>query len=109
MTYRYHCSIPAESGHNTLPFNPCRLLDFTLLKLEAGQSWSGESGDRRAERTGPRTAGHHLDRHRAEAGAPLRGVWACPRAHTPPGPRAGYRTERKCRVRRTTSAAASAS
>lgn len=46
MNYRYHCSIPAENGRNTLPVNPCRLLDFTLLKLDAGQSWSGESGDR---------------------------------------------------------------
>jgi 5-deoxy-glucuronate isomerase len=46
MDYRYHCNIPAENGRNELPFNPCQLLDFTLLKLEAGQSWSGESGDR---------------------------------------------------------------
>ncbi len=46
MDYRYHCYIPAENGRNTLPFNPCRLLDFTLLSSDAGQSWSGESGDR---------------------------------------------------------------
>jgi 5-deoxy-glucuronate isomerase len=46
MNYRYHCDIPAENGHNELPFNPCRLLGFTLLRLEAGQTWSGESGDR---------------------------------------------------------------
>lgn len=46
MDYRYHCDIPAEHGRNALPFNPCRLLDFTLLKLDAGASWSGESGDR---------------------------------------------------------------
>lgn len=46
MDYRYHCYIPADGGRNTLPFNPCRLLDFTLLRLEAGQRWSGESGDR---------------------------------------------------------------
>lgn len=46
MDYRYHSTIPAENGPNTLPFNPCRLLDFTLLRLDAGQSWSGESGDR---------------------------------------------------------------
>jgi hypothetical protein len=43
MDYRYHCYIPAGSGHNELPFNPCRLLDFSFLKLAAGQSWSGES------------------------------------------------------------------
>ena len=46
MDYRYHCYIPAENGRNTLPVNPCQLLDFTLLKLDAGQSWSGETGDR---------------------------------------------------------------
>ncbi len=46
MTYRYHCYIPAEPGRNPLPFNPCRLLDFTLLKLDAGRTWTGESGDR---------------------------------------------------------------
>src|SRR5262252_8766851 len=46
MDYRYHCVIPAETGRNALPFNPCRLLDFTLLRLEAGQTWSGETGDR---------------------------------------------------------------
>ena len=46
MDYRYHCYIPAENGRNVLPFNPCRLLDFTFLRLEAGQSWSGSCGDR---------------------------------------------------------------
>jgi 5-deoxy-glucuronate isomerase len=46
MEYKYHCDIPAEHGRNALPFNPCRLLDFTLLRLAAGQSWSGQSGDR---------------------------------------------------------------
>lgn len=46
MDHRYHAYIPAEGGRNALPFNPCRLLDFSLLKLEAGQTWSGESGDR---------------------------------------------------------------
>jgi 5-deoxy-glucuronate isomerase len=46
MDYRYHSTIPAAHGRNELPFNPCKLLDFTLLKLDAGQTWSGESGDR---------------------------------------------------------------
>lgn len=46
MDYRYHCDIPAEPGLNTPPFNPCRLLDFALLRLEPGASWSGRSGDR---------------------------------------------------------------
>jgi 5-deoxy-glucuronate isomerase len=46
MQYKYHCYIPAEQGHNGLPFNPCSLLDLSLLKLAAGQRWSGGSGDR---------------------------------------------------------------
>lgn len=46
MDYRYHCRIPAQPGRNELPFNPCRLLDLALLRLDTGQSWSGESGDR---------------------------------------------------------------
>jgi 5-deoxy-glucuronate isomerase len=29
-----------------LPHNPCELLDFSLLRLVAGQAWTGESGDR---------------------------------------------------------------
>lgn len=46
MDHRYHCIISADAGRNTLPHNPCRLLDFTLLSLGAGESWAGESGDR---------------------------------------------------------------
>ncbi|BCB83256.1 5-deoxy-glucuronate isomerase [Phytohabitans suffuscus] len=46
MDFRYHCTIPAADGQNALPFNPCQLLDFNLLRLRAGQSWSGSSGDR---------------------------------------------------------------
>ncbi|QOC91375.1 5-deoxy-glucuronate isomerase [Micromonospora craniellae] len=46
MDYRYHCNLPAGTGLNTLPVNPCRLLDFTLLRLAAGQTWTGTSGDR---------------------------------------------------------------
>ncbi|MFY1635007.1 5-deoxy-glucuronate isomerase [Solwaraspora sp. WMMB335] len=46
MNYRYHCTIPAAEGRNTLPVNPCHLLDFSLLRLPAGGSWTGESGDR---------------------------------------------------------------
>jgi 5-deoxy-glucuronate isomerase len=46
MDYRYHCVIPAENGRNLLPFNPCQLLDFSLLRLEAGETSSVESGDR---------------------------------------------------------------
>jgi 5-deoxy-glucuronate isomerase len=46
MDYKYHCYVPAASGLNTLPFNPCSLLDFQLLTLEAGETWTGSSGDR---------------------------------------------------------------
>jgi 5-deoxy-glucuronate isomerase len=46
MDYKYHSQIPTELGRNVLPFNPCHLLDFTLLKLESGATWSGSSGDR---------------------------------------------------------------
>ncbi len=46
MQYRYHGYVGTERGRNALPFNPCRLLDFSLLCLDAGGTWSGESGDR---------------------------------------------------------------
>ncbi|MBO3738724.1 5-deoxy-glucuronate isomerase [Actinoplanes flavus] len=46
MDYRYHCYIPAGNGMNPLPFNPCSLLDFQLVRLGAGETWSGSSGDR---------------------------------------------------------------
>jgi 5-deoxy-glucuronate isomerase len=46
MDYKYHCYIPAAAGRNELPFNPCELLDFTLLALGPGESYSGTSGDR---------------------------------------------------------------
>ncbi len=46
MDYRYHCVIPAANGRNALPFNPCDLLDFALLRLETGQTWSGDTEDR---------------------------------------------------------------
>ena len=56
MDYRYHCVDPRRAGRNTLPFNPCRLLDFTLLRLEAGADL-----DRRVGRPGdPR---RHPRRH----------------------------------------------
>jgi 5-deoxy-glucuronate isomerase len=46
VDYRYHCVIGAGPGHNPLPVNPCSLLDFALLRLESGQTWSGETGGR---------------------------------------------------------------
>jgi 5-deoxy-glucuronate isomerase len=46
MTHKYHCEIGTDEGVNTLPQNPCELLDFSLVRLSAGQSTSGNSGDR---------------------------------------------------------------
>ncbi len=43
---KYFASISANAGLNTLPYNPCKLLGFELLKLPAGESFSGKTGDR---------------------------------------------------------------
>ncbi len=43
---KYHAILTAKPGLNTLPYNPCTLLDFGLLKLAAGESYSAESGER---------------------------------------------------------------
>lgn len=43
---KYHTILTAEQGMNTLPFNPCKLLDFAMLKLAEGETHSDESGDR---------------------------------------------------------------
>jgi len=43
---KYHAMLTANPGLNLLPYNPCQLLDFRLLKLAAGEGYSGESGDR---------------------------------------------------------------
>ena len=43
---KYFASLETEQGLNTLPNNPCRLLDFGLLVLPAGGSYSGSTGDR---------------------------------------------------------------
>jgi 5-deoxy-glucuronate isomerase len=42
----YFTTVPTETGLNPLPENPCLLLDFQLLHLNAGQSHSASSGDR---------------------------------------------------------------
>lgn len=42
----YFESVPAQSGINRLPANPCKLLDFELLSLADGQSYEAASGDR---------------------------------------------------------------
>ncbi len=46
MSYKYHTTIPAESGRNDLPVNPCQVIDLSLLVLAPGETYAGTSGDR---------------------------------------------------------------
>lgn len=39
---KYHALLLSEPGINMLPYNPCKLLDFGLLKLPAGEGYAGE-------------------------------------------------------------------
>ena len=43
---KYHSLLTANQGLNTLPINPCQLLDFGLLKLAAGETYSAETPGR---------------------------------------------------------------
>jgi 5-deoxy-glucuronate isomerase len=43
---KYHSLLTSNAGLNPLPFNACKLLDFHLLKLAAGETHSAQSGDR---------------------------------------------------------------
>jgi 5-deoxy-glucuronate isomerase len=43
---KYHATLTANQGVNALPYNPCKLLDFSFLKLAAGESYTAKSGDR---------------------------------------------------------------
>ena len=43
---KYHAMLTANNGLNTPSTNPCKLLDFGLLKLGVGEIYSGESGGR---------------------------------------------------------------
>ncbi len=43
---KYFASVPNEQGLNRLPQNPCRLLDFQLLRLAPGQQIDLKTGDR---------------------------------------------------------------
>ncbi|MBK8137395.1 MAG: 5-deoxy-glucuronate isomerase [Chloroflexi bacterium] len=36
---KYHANLSNQSGMNTLPFNACSLLDFSLLKLAVGETY----------------------------------------------------------------------
>ena len=42
----YFAKVESKAGLNTLPHNPCKLLDFQLFVLPAGQSHSSQTGDR---------------------------------------------------------------
>lgn len=43
---KYHSHLTSNPGVNSLPINPCQLLDFNLLKLGAGEKHSANSGNR---------------------------------------------------------------
>jgi 5-deoxy-glucuronate isomerase len=43
---KYHAYLTADQGRNTLPHNPCKLLDFNFLKLAANEKHAGTSEDR---------------------------------------------------------------
>ncbi len=43
---KYHALLSANQGLNKLPLNPCKLLDFSLLKLAAGETYSAETPER---------------------------------------------------------------
>lgn len=42
----FFAHVPREATLNPLPHNPCRLLDFGLLTLDAGERFSAQSGER---------------------------------------------------------------
>ena len=43
---KYHSLLSANQGVNNLPTNPCKLLDFALLKLAVGETYSAETPGR---------------------------------------------------------------
>ena len=43
---KYHALLTANDGLNTPSINPCKLLEFEFLKLEAGETYSSDSGER---------------------------------------------------------------
>lgn len=43
---KYHSLLTSNPGINTLPTNPCKLLDFNLLKLAAGENHKAKSEGR---------------------------------------------------------------
>ena len=43
---KYHSNLTSNPGLNALPINPCKLLDFNLLKLATGEKHKGQSEGR---------------------------------------------------------------
>lgn len=43
---KYHAYLTANAGINSLPINPCKLLDFNFLKLGAGENYTANSAGR---------------------------------------------------------------
>lgn len=43
---KYHALLAAQNGLASLPYNPCKLLDFSLLKLAAGEQHTGQTAGR---------------------------------------------------------------
>jgi len=43
---KYHALITSNPGPNALPYNPCKLLDFSLLKLASGETHQAETAGR---------------------------------------------------------------
>lgn len=43
---KYHTLLTANPGLNTPPINPCKLLDFALLKLNAGETYTASASNR---------------------------------------------------------------
>lgn len=43
---KYHALLAANPGINIPPTNPCKLLDFALLKLGANETYNAKSGER---------------------------------------------------------------
>ncbi|MFH1523761.1 MAG: 5-deoxy-glucuronate isomerase, partial [Chloroflexota bacterium] len=43
---KYHSVLTSNQGLNSLPINPCKLLDFGFLKLATGETYAAESAGR---------------------------------------------------------------
>jgi 5-deoxy-glucuronate isomerase len=43
---KYHAHLTASQGINSLPINPCKLLNFNFLKLGTGEEYTANSEDR---------------------------------------------------------------